>query len=279
MEWWMQSLLLAATIPIFCRVVDHFISKGRNLTMKNSLTELWFSLAIFSYPKAIQKSVANCNSLFDQIYGHTHFAWRCFLPSSVISILSVLLFYQLFSIFSNFRLFQSVFDFRGVVFFAVFINVWADYFSLVETRWLLRWAEKVQFKHLPFLIILDLACTSAIYVVTFWLFVYLPVAVAGLQITHIGALKFFWSNLTGPLSNPGAAAIVWSTFITSILFYFFCLSALSLKFLGLTQTPLMNFLQNLQEEDRLLTAVGLFLAALILFITTIFKFIEFVLGV
>ena len=240
--------------------------------MKNYLTELWFGLATFSYREAIKKSVVCCNGLFNQIYGSKHFSRRCFLPSSVISLFSVFLFSQLFGNFSHFQLFQNVFDFWAIAVFALFINVWADYFSLVETRWLLRLAERIQLKWLLLLLILDIACTSAIYIISLWLFFYLPVAVAGLQVDPLGAVRFFWSNLANPLSNPAVAAIVWSTFTTSLFFYLHCLLALSFKFLGLTKTPMMTFLQNLQEKDRFLTAVGVFLATLTFLITAISKF-------
>ena len=178
--------------------------------MKNYLTELWFGLATFSYREAIKKSVVCCNGLFNQIYGSKHFSRRCFLPSSVISLFSVFLFSQLFGNFSHFQLFQNVFDFWAIAVFALFINVWADYFSLVETRWLLRLAERIQLKWLLLLLILDIACTSAIYIISLWLFFYLPVAVAGCRSILWGrcgssgrtwltpCLTLLWRRLSGP---------------------------------------------------------------------------------
>ena len=248
-----------------------FVSSEANAAMKERLTEPWFSLATFSYPEATRKLVRYCNGLFDSMYGQKHFTWRCFLPSSIISVFSVLLFSQLFGRFSHFPLFQNVFDFWAVALFSLLINVWAEYFSLVETRWLLRLAERVRVSWLPLLLILDIACTSVIYIIGLWLFVYLPVAVAGLQVNPLGALRFFWSNLANPLSNPAVAAIVWSTFTTSIIFYLHCFLVLGLKCLRLTRTPLMTFLERLQKQNRLLTAMGVFLATLILLITIISK--------
>jgi hypothetical protein len=272
MEWWIQTIALVAMIPASLGLVDWFISRSKNLAMRSRITDLWVKLAIFSYSEAVRKSLVYCNDLFDRIYGQRHFTWRCFLPSSAMSILATLSLILLFSSLSHVQLLDVISDMGVVVLFALLINVWADYFSLVETRWILRYTEKVQLRSLSVLLILDIVCTATIYIVTLWLCVFLPVAAAGLRVNFLGAPQFFWSNFTDPLHNPGAAALIWSTFTTSILFYLYCLLALGLKCLGLSKTPLMTFLQNLQEKDRFLTSVGLFLAPIIFIITIISKF-------
>ncbi len=274
MEWWIQTLSLVALIPVSLKWLDWFMSRPRNRSMRNRITDLWIKLADFSYSETVRKSLIYCNDLFNRIYGLRHFTWRCFLTSSVISILSTLSLTLLFSTFSDLDPMAVMYDLGAVVLFALLINVWADYFSLVETRWILRYAEKVQLRSLPLLLILDLVCTATIYIATLWLCVYLPVAAVGLHVNPLGAPQFFWSNLTEPLYSPGAASLVWSTFTTSILFYLYCLLALGLKCLGLARTPLMVFLQNLQERDRFLTAVGLFLAPVIFIIIVIFKLVR-----
>lgn len=272
MEWWIQTIALMAIIPASLGLVDWFISRPKNLAMRNRITDLYVWLDEFSYRDAIRKSLIYCNDLFNRIYGQKHFTWRCFLPSSAISILATLSLILLFSTLSDVNLLAAISDLGVVVLFALLINVWADYFSLVETRWILRYAEKVQLHSLPVLLILDFICTATIYIVTLWLCVFFPVAAAGLRVNFLGAPKFFWSNFTDPLQSPGAAALIWSTFTTSILFYLYCLLTLGMKCLGLSKTPLMAFLQNLQEKDRFLTAVGLFLAPIIFIITVILKF-------
>lgn len=278
MESWIQIVGLLVVVSTIFKILDWFISKETDLILKDKVVILWISLDEFTYNEAIHRSLIYCNGLFNKIYGQRHFTWRCFLVSSLISILSTLSFLLLFSSLSDLRFLKFILDFRMVVVFALLINTWADFFSLVETRWVLHYAENARFRCLSLLLLLDLVATSSIYVVSLWLCVYLPAAFTGLQVKPFGAVEFFWSNLTCPLDNPGASALIWSTFTTSILFYLYCSFVLTIKFLGLTKTPLGHFLQNLEEEDRLLTAIGIFLGFLIACLLAVLKFIKFILA-
>ena len=87
--------------------------------------------------------------LFDAVFTDRHLSLRCFLRSSIASIISVFLLYVLFAEIGGDALkdrfaeeFQSVSLWQALLLGAV-INIIPDYLSLYETRWLLHRLEKI----------------------------------------------------------------------------------------------------------------------------------------
>ena len=70
--------------------------------------------------------------VFDKIYGKNHLSLRCFLTSTLVSILS-------FMIIALVWIGQDVLwlDVQNAFIYALILNVIPDYISLLETRWLL----------------------------------------------------------------------------------------------------------------------------------------------
>jgi len=86
-----------------------------------------------------------CN-LFDAVFGARHLSLKCFLRSSLASVVAVLLLYVLFAEILGVMGGRALGDLSlwDAIKFAVAINIIADYVSLFETRWLLRRFERVR---------------------------------------------------------------------------------------------------------------------------------------
>lgn len=86
-----------------------------------------------------------CN-LFDAVFGERHLSFKCFLRSSIASVLTVLLLYVVFAEILGVmggRAFGQLSVWQALILGAA-INVVPDYLSLYETRWLLKRFERVK---------------------------------------------------------------------------------------------------------------------------------------
>jgi hypothetical protein len=98
---------------------------------------------------------------------------------------------------------------------SVAFNVFGDALSLVETRWVLRWARGLPLLGILGVLIMDVLLSAVIYLV-------LP-----------GISNVNWNNLIQAIQfegpEPWMGILFWSTFLTSILFYLFVISILLLR--------------------------------------------------
>lgn len=100
-------------------------------------------------------------------------------------------------------------------------NVFADSVSLIETKWLLKKSKKLPGLLLPLALLADLVLSGAIYLL-------LPVFVGQEIHVFIEAIRFSGSA-------PWMGVLFWSTFSTSIIFYFFVVAVLVLQILAQTR--------------------------------------------
>jgi len=83
--------------------------------------------------------------LFDSVFGKKHFTLKCFLRSSLASLISATLMFFIWGILrpNEFHAFyldpDLVYNFLILLFFVGILNLIPDYFSLLETRYMLRW--------------------------------------------------------------------------------------------------------------------------------------------
>nr|VFK52213.1 MAG: hypothetical protein BECKTC1821D_GA0114238_11575 [Candidatus Kentron sp. TC]VFK60158.1 MAG: hypothetical protein BECKTC1821F_GA0114240_10422 [Candidatus Kentron sp. TC] len=137
---------------------------------------------------------------------------------------------------------------KGVVnTFGVFImNLWADWFSLLETRWVLRRCARSRIG-LPRWPGLDLIASYLIY-----LFIgvgFFGVLLGGLLTGHVfeGLYEFFTLDfhiriLSAFTEIKDLTAFLYSTFFTSFLFYIFLLFSLLIRLLVPVQFALLPFM-------------------------------------
>lgn len=76
-------------------------------------------------------------ALFDRVFGKKHLSWRCLLRSSFASVAFVSVVTLVYT--GLFPEVASAEEYFWLIPLAVTVNLVADYLSLLETRWLLRW--------------------------------------------------------------------------------------------------------------------------------------------
>ena len=95
---------------------------------------------------ADNRTWAHHYSLFlDHVFGGRSISWRCFIRSSIVSIVSVgLIYIVMYSAvdLSPDRV-RDPFVFWKYIALAIFFNLIPDYLSLLETRWLIRQLDRI----------------------------------------------------------------------------------------------------------------------------------------
>lgn len=184
-----------------------------------------------------------CN-LFDAIFGEKHLSWRCFVRSSIASVLAVLALYLLFAQVLGVldeRMLGEL-DLWQAILLGAAINIIPDYISLFETRWLLKQFERVTSFPAQLLVLLgDLVLSGAII----WL---------GVTVFHVarGAAP------PGPVEMLALFSIFsvffYSTFLTSVWAWLYCASSWFMRLF--VQTPLGRILPIERTPLRQVGLVG-----------------------
>ena len=145
------------------------------------------------------------NTLFDAVFGRRHLSLRCFKRSTLASLITVFVFWLLMGSAETIgpRL-RADLDLGSVLVLGLFINVVADYISLLETRTLLaymprRWLAQAA------VLVLDLLLSAAIIWLTIFVFLRSPL--------HNGEIESF-AEILGVFSI--FSVFFYSTFLTSV---------------------------------------------------------------
>lgn len=117
--------------------------------------------------RTLKELPANFAALFDQTFGSKHLSWRCFISSSIASIIAVLLI-AAFTVGTGALVLESGNYsprtlFANIVYLvlgSLIVNAIPDYISLLETRWLIGRSDTAK-KFAP-LLILDSILTTLI---------------------------------------------------------------------------------------------------------------------
>ena len=195
-----------------------------------------------------------CN-LFDAVFGARHLSLKCFLRSSLASVVAVLLLYVLFAEILGVMGGRALGDLSlwDAIKFAIAINIVADYVSLFETRWLLRRFERVT--SVPGqlgVLAADAVFTGAII----WLGINAFQLVNGdAPLTAIEMLAMF----------SVFSVFFYSTFLTSAWAWAYCLSTWVMRLFSRSALNRVLDVENKPEAQvALVGAVLVFVAALVL---------------
>ncbi|MEM7295226.1 MAG: tetratricopeptide repeat protein [Pseudomonadota bacterium] len=184
--------------------------------------------------------------LFDYVFGHRTLTWRRLLTSASASMVALGLLYWLFGPILGLMggRTQAAMPLTQVLLLGLFLNVTADFVSLAETRWLLE-----RFRHtrsIPLqllLLLLDLFLSAAII------------------LTAIYAYR--WATGQPPLTPAELVAgytayaiFFYSTFLTSIWAWGFCLSAWVIRLTA--RTPI----RHLDIYERPFNVLGMIAGAM-----------------
>ncbi len=194
-----------------------------------------------------------CN-LFDMLFGDEHVSWKCFIRSSIASLLAALLLFWLFSEDISNRALGDL-DFWRVVLFGAAINIIPDYLSLYETRWLLQQLKYVR-SFIGYLVVLflDIVFTGFIIWQSIALFQYFR----GEQVLSVIEMMAVFSIFS---------VFFYSTFLTSVWSWIYCLSIWIVRIFTHSR---LNRILNVEKEP--LEQIALVGAILIFICVTIFGF-------
>lgn len=222
-------------------------------------------------------------SIFDRIFGEKHISWKCFFRSCIASVSVVLIMtlitysvtgyivdevYFHSSVHGEYYLDWNWVDAILFLFVTLILNVIPDYFSLLETRWMLNWMlrrQKIIMRSL--VIIIDLLLTAAIFLMAFSMLKFL----IGYSMNSIwgGPLDFSYFviniiedfisgfNFWDPDSDYDNYSIwIYSTFFTSIWIWVFVISSLFVKVFALFGFGIKKMGRLFDIEDKPLRSIG-----------------------
>ena len=196
--------------------------------------------------------------LFDAVFGERHLSIRCFLRSSLASIVTVLSLFVLFGPvlgLLNTRTLTTI-DLLHALILGAAINVIPDYVSLYETRWLLKRFETVRsFPGQVAVLVADLVITGAITwgAINAWQWVG-PGGGRMLSTVELLALFSVYS------------IFFYSTFLTSVWAWLYCSSLWFMRLF--TRSPLKYLLDVEKQPVQTTALVGSGLALLTALILT-----------
>jgi TPR repeat protein len=154
-------------------------------------------------------------SLFDAVFGSDHLSLRCFLRSTVASLIAVALIWALMGNLGTLgtRL-QAELSLGSLLVLALAVNVVADYVSLLETRLLLGWMPRIRSTLAQAgVLLLDLILSAAIIWLAIFAFLRSPL--------HEGEVETF-AEILGVFST--FSVLFYSTFLTSVWTWTYILS-------------------------------------------------------
>jgi len=197
--------------------------------------------------------------LFDTVFGERHLSWRCFVRSSLFSVLAVIFVLNLLGsrIFSDTNAHPIVQ--AAILVFGILLNTIVDYFSLLETRFVLRSFRKVStLSGQLLMLVVDMALTAAIALFFFALVAY----VAGRTLT-VGGIIAIVAGLD-PYS-----LVFYSTFFTSVWSWLFVLSTGIVRILSKRSVEsLVDVEGNPHRQLALVSASLIFLPLVAFFLLT-----------
>lgn len=172
--------------------------------------------------------------------------------------------------------------FTGVLFTAYILNLVPDYFSAIQTRWLMGLMSKTKSLLYRSLILLtDIVLTGAVFYILFVLFLLFFVEISGLSkeirsiwdvLTYTNPIEAFWFLVdNGPLltshspGNPSIGIFLYSTYFSTLwLLVLFAISLLLMQIrlvLGFNAKFLAYVVESIEKTNRPFSILGLFSAA------------------
>ena len=231
---WEYILWLSFLIVCISYLIDFAMNKEHKTELSKNLRQ-HMSSEVFSYSSTIVFiNIVFCN-VFDSIYGRRSISKKRVVLSSLFSLLFVAFMVVMFGY--NNTIFGSDITMDVMVVF-VLTNLFADFISLTETRWVL---EKARGKHIFALgmwLVADILLTTLIYFVVFYLALlgYFTLQDLAFGPSFMEALIFLYEEpaeyLFLLLSMDIALPFFVSTYGTSVVWFFFAASTIVIRILS-----------------------------------------------
>ena len=203
---------------------------------KKRVSEWLNNLAAKSISETIVESPKWFIEMFDRFFGDKHLTKRCFFMSSMASFISVfvitiiwlILFQAQGQEFSYFQLTLDRILFDAFI-IALILNILPDYFSLLETRYILKNMENGSLKKLTMLLFLDVIFSGGIFILFALLFFYIfgVISIDEISINAIYENFIYFEQKTG----RNFSIFFYSTYFTSVWMYLFMISSVITKVL------------------------------------------------
>jgi len=175
--------------------------------------------------------------IFDSVFGEKHLSWKCFFRSCLASIFSVTVVLIIYlGVGEDFILVKRPWQEKIILYMfvaGILLNLIPDYFSLLETRFLLHWLRKSASYLKSFsLMFLDILITFFIFYGTIIIYLSLSALTPNIDISP-GIFEATWVfipySLTFSGMFPFLGIYLYSTFFTSVWIWLYVLSGFLIK--------------------------------------------------
>ena len=250
---------LFTVIAVFFERVEKGLSEDTKLRISLWLLEVNPAEYFKSWPETFP-------AVFDTVFGDKHLSWRCFLRSSVASFagLGVVVLVTLVWAEEDMGFAILFSDFYGTPLFLLLgmlgaaLNLFPDYLSLLETRFVLRRMRRAGGVGLVGWLALDWLLTTAIFGFGVLFLVVFLVASSGEGLGRdllAEWVQLFWLELPELLTggNEFLSFYLWTTYLISIWLWLYALSGLIVR----SARAVPSVRDTLNIEDRPLYSMGL----------------------
>lgn len=247
-------------------ILDNLLRQEQIEHLRIKLDQWWITLAETNYLQILSSTQYVFLELFDKIYGKIHFSKKCFLISTISSLFALCISIVICILVGGNNFYISISDLISLTilhkwFIPLLLgNFIADYFSLIETRILIRFAINKSIPFLLCLLVVDILLSYCIYeliaVPIYILFVVRDIP----NIFHIYWLK----DIESVYNIFAVTPFILSTFFTSIIFYIFLIwvyaARISIQFIQ----PFSQILKWLAELQNPFTVIASFSGGIVL---------------
>jgi len=187
------------------------------------------------------------SKIFDSIFGDQHLHWKCFLRSSIASLVGVAIALLIWIALRPHQLFES-FEEHGIGFvlgiyfgFSVVTNFIPDYVSLLETRFAINYLKTNKAANVVGILVLDLIITIII------------ASTPVLFIEYLAEEDMYASAISMSTFTEGKANLgifFYSTFFTSIWLWLFVFSSYLLRVSPALNKAMSGMRYNLNINEK-----------------------------
>jgi len=265
--------------------LDKLILSSRLDEWRRSIGKLWVKLNTPGAKGLAQDANQLYCDLFDYIYGKHAFTWRrvwASVLSSMIGLVVITLilgpqdtlfatkFRHLYILLSRGYIWRFLDSLIPTLLFPAMLNLFPDFFSLIETRIVLKWSKNRGPLGISFLIILDLVLTTTIFL--FGLFVLY--CIAEIMQGRPWSFSQFLFGVSGVVEPKKGLVFYLTTFVTS---FFWILFTITFGFIWVFHrlSPLANLVYyQIGQSDRPAAALSAFLNGIIIVIYAAWRVLE-----
>jgi uncharacterized protein YsxB (DUF464 family) len=255
-------------------------------------TKKWLSEFLSAENSPLLKIVLECPRLFiesfDSLFGKNHLSMKCFIRSSLASIIVILIIGFVLrghSSFNPFSLDIVSSGIAGIVYvmflliLSILLNIIPDYLSLLETRYIIHKSLDRNIKYLLLIILLDFFISGIIYILIAGL-----VSYTVLSIIQANLLKYYLniysylSHFASMCLGGGYTIFFLSTYFTSFWMYMLLIFGITIKIAHPLNKFCLNIFKHLVVEEKPFQSIGLLLIILFTITAILIEIVLLLLG-